>query len=129
MPKKSYKPAVKAEGDSKINLFDDFTVEDGLNINSEFASKFEKKKKLEDLNNLKLTYGDIPTKKLVKFDTLREKDDLDESDMLSSDSEDELEDEDGDLYTPVIDAQILKTIATFHVGKQESYDATKNLFS
>ncbi|CAG8591744.1 16690_t:CDS:10 [Racocetra fulgida] len=63
-----------------------------LTINEEFAKKYEERKRGEELSKLKEKYGDL---------------DMDEEEDSSSEEEDEY----GELVTPEIDSQIMKTIS------------------
>ncbi|KAI8817196.1 KRI1-like family C-terminal-domain-containing protein [Fimicolochytrium jonesii] len=83
----------------------------GFTINESFAARYQKKKRHEEITDLRRKYGD-------------EADD----DYPDSESAEE-EDENGELVTPEVDAQIMKTIATIRAGKPEVYDPTKKFFS
>ncbi|KAJ3159928.1 KRRI-Interacting protein 1 [Geranomyces michiganensis] len=76
-------------------------------INEAFAQRYQNKKRAEEITNLKRKYGD------------------EEED--NSESEEE-EDELGELVTPEVDAQIMRTIATIRAGKPEVYDPNKKFF-
>ncbi|KAI9105939.1 KRI1-like family C-terminal-domain-containing protein [Phlyctochytrium arcticum] len=89
---------------------DDEEDEVSFTINERFAHRYDNKKRHEELTNLKAKYGD----------------DYEEED---EDDTDEEEDEFGELVTPEVDAQIMKTIATIRAGKAEVYDSSKEFFS
>jgi protein KRI1 len=55
--------------------------------------------------------------------------DYGEDDEGSTDSDSELEDEDGELITPQVDAQIMKTIAMIRAKNPEVYDEKTTFFS
>ena len=72
-----------------------------LSVNKDFAEKFEQKKQQEELSRLEEKYGK------GKVDDVQG----------STDTESEEEDEDGELLTPSVDAQILTTLGN-HQGKE-----------
>ncbi|RIA98498.1 KRI1-like family C-terminal-domain-containing protein [Glomus cerebriforme] len=85
-----------------------------LTINSEFAKKYEERKRGEELSKLKEKYGDIANL------------DFDENDELSTSEE---EDEFGELVTPELDAQIMKTIVAIKSKDPKVYDSQSNFFA
>jgi len=89
------------------SLFDD-ADEPELKINPVFAKKYEDRKKREELSNLKDKYGD--------------------SESEESESTSEEEDETGQLVTPFLDAQIVKTIASIKRKDPEVYDPKTAFF-
>ncbi|TPX68140.1 hypothetical protein CcCBS67573_g07282 [Chytriomyces confervae] len=91
-------------------------MEAGFNINRAFASKYEEKKKREEIGNLQEKYGG-------RFNRFAEEE-------SESDSEsDEEEDENGELLSKELDVQIMKTIGLIRSKKPEVYDPTKKFFS
>ncbi|KAJ3046728.1 KRRI-Interacting protein 1, partial [Rhizophlyctis rosea] len=93
------------------NLLDDDLGDDTfLQINENFARKYEEKKKYEELTKLKKQYGD------------------EDDEPQDSESEEE-EDEFGELVTPEVDGQIMKTIVSIRSRKPEVYDPKVNFFS
>ncbi|GBC07159.1 hypothetical protein RclHR1_00730008 [Rhizophagus clarus] len=85
-----------------------------LTINSEFAKKYEEKKRGEELSKLKEKYGNF-----ANFDS----DEIDES------STSEEEDEFGELVTPEVDVQIMKTIIAIKSKDPKVYDSRSNFFT
>ncbi|PKK79571.1 Krr1-domain-containing protein [Rhizophagus irregularis] len=85
-----------------------------LTINSEFAKKYEERKRGEELSKLKEKYGDV-----ANFDS-------DEADESSTSEE---EDEFGELVTPEVDAQIMKTIIAMKSKDPKVYDSQSNFFA
>ncbi|KAJ3043218.1 KRRI-Interacting protein 1 [Rhizophlyctis rosea] len=93
-------------------LDDDEGDEPVLRINESFAQKYEAKKKYEELTKLKTQYGDGY-----------------EDDEPPDSESDEEEDEFGELVTPEVDGQIMKTIVSIREKKPEVYDSKVNFFS
>lgn len=106
-----------------------------ITINKRFADTYEKKKQNEELTKLKEKYGDIGDEKIKKaaerkkqyskniYDpTIFESDDDDES---TSEEEDEF----GELITPEVDAQIMKTILKVRTKDDDIYNSEKKFFS
>ncbi|KAJ3166262.1 KRRI-Interacting protein 1 [Geranomyces variabilis] len=86
---------------------DDDNGDASFTINEAFAQRYQNKKRAEEITNLKRKYGDE-----------------DDQDSESEEEEDEL----GELVTPEVDAQIMRTIATIRAGKPEVYDPSKKFF-
>ncbi|KAL7750013.1 Kinetochore protein Spc24 [Sorochytrium milnesiophthora] len=112
-----------------MSLFDD-DDDIQLTINDSFAEQYESKKQKEEFANLRLKYGDIEDSKISTLARKRHAygqsfgvDDLD-----SDESSSEEEDENGELVTPDIDAQILRTIATIRAKAPEVYQKDKWFF-
>ncbi|CAG8640356.1 9921_t:CDS:10, partial [Scutellospora calospora] len=82
-----------------------------LTINKEFAKKYEERKRGEELSKLKEKYGDSDLSE-------------DEDDSSSED-----EDEYGELITPEIDSQIMKTISAIRTKDPKVYDLNSNFFA
>ncbi|CAG8642457.1 2699_t:CDS:2, partial [Acaulospora colombiana] len=83
-----------------------------ITINAEYAKTYEERKRNEELSRLKEKYGD------VKIDS-------DEEDESTSEEEDEL----GELVTPEVDAQIMKTISAIRSKDPRVYDSHLNFFA
>ncbi|KAL1916494.1 uncharacterized protein VTP21DRAFT_5685 [Calcarisporiella thermophila] len=95
-------------------IFDDTAEENSLTINEAYAKKYEEKKRGEELSKLQEKYG--------KDATLE--------DFEDEDSEEDVEeDEFGELVTPEIDAQILKTIAAIRTKNPKIYENNTAFFS
>ncbi|KAJ3289439.1 hypothetical protein HDU79_004064 [Rhizoclosmatium sp. JEL0117] len=85
-----------------------------FNINKDFATKYEERKKAEEISFLKDRYGE----------------NYDEGDDDEDDSEsDEEEDENGELLTKELDLQILKTIGLIRSKAPEVYNPEKVFFT
>ncbi|CAG8473292.1 46098_t:CDS:10 [Gigaspora margarita] len=82
-----------------------------LTINKEYAKKYEERKRNEELSKLKEKYGDLNS----------------DEDEESSSSEEE--DEYGELVTPEIDSQIMKTISAIKTKDPKVYDKNSNFFA
>ncbi|KAI8828669.1 KRI1-like family C-terminal-domain-containing protein [Chytriomyces cf. hyalinus JEL632] len=95
----------------------DDDMEAGFNINRAFASKYEEKKKREEIGNLQEKYGG-------RFNRFAE-----EEESESDSESDEEEDENGELLSKELDVQIMKTIGLIRSKKPEVYDPTKKFFS
>ncbi|TPX59146.1 hypothetical protein PhCBS80983_g02675 [Powellomyces hirtus] len=91
-------------------MFADDDGELAFTINEHFAQKYQNKKRHEEMTDLRRKYGD------------------EEDNGPNSESEEE-EDEVGELVTPEVDAQIMRTIATIRAGKPEVYDPNKKFFA
>jgi protein KRI1 len=86
------------------SLLDDDESSTQITINERFASKYEHRKQREELSQLQDKYSE-------------------------SESEGEPEDEVGELVTPALDAQIVKTIALIREKDPSVYDSSKQFFS
>lgn len=103
-------------------------------VNPQFAAKYEEKKKKEELSILEDKYkaklakkGVVLAKKVSKGGDEHASEDDEESE---DDSEsDVVEDEDGALVTPGVEAQILKTLAEIRARNPKVYDPSVNFFS
>ncbi|KAI9208827.1 KRI1-like family C-terminal-domain-containing protein [Polychytrium aggregatum] len=91
-----------------FNDDDDGNIE--LKINESYAQRFEQRKKKEELSSLKAQYNDD------EYDSQNE-------------SMSEEEDEHGELVTPAVDAQIMKTIQLIREKDPQIYDPKTALFS
>ncbi|KAJ3305290.1 hypothetical protein HDU76_005039 [Blyttiomyces sp. JEL0837] len=102
---------------SKSLLDDDEDEEegdDGFKINVDFATRYQEKKKGEELSKLRDKYGD-------DWEAALEEDE-DEDD-------DEIEDETGELVTKDIDAKIIKTIGMIRAKNPAVYNPDTTFFS
>ena len=111
-------------------LLDD-EIETGsvLKINEKYASEYEERKKKEELSQLEDKYREKLQMKGIKPGTrpLATEEGINST---SSDSEsDAVEDEDGELVTPAVEAQILKTMAEIRAGDGKIYNPKVNFFS
>lgn len=109
--------------------FDDEEKENArmeFNINETYAKRFEHNKRREELQKLESKYGS-------HFRAHHNNDDGEselEEDSESTDSESDVEeDETGELMTPELDAQILKTISNIRAQKEEIYDPNTSYFT
>ncbi|KAI9219429.1 KRI1-like family C-terminal-domain-containing protein [Blastocladiella britannica] len=137
-----------------MSLFDDDShdVEFSFEAKPEIAKRYMQKKKREELTKLQDKYKGIDEQKARKISSLRRKygndidatdalddvanpganaqqlssdDDMNASDSSSSEEEDEI----GELVTPEVDAQILKTIAMIRSKNPAVYDPKAAFFS
>jgi protein KRI1 len=110
------------------SIFDDEEREPlSLNINEDFAKRYEEKKRTEELGVLEDKYKEKLKAKGVKFTAKDEH--SDDSSYTESDSEsDAVEDEDGELVTPAVDVQILKTLAEIRAKDPKVYDPSTKFF-
>ncbi|CAG8548208.1 2876_t:CDS:2 [Paraglomus brasilianum] len=81
-----------------------------LRVNKDYARKYDERKRGEELSKLKEKYGDLAHNE-------------------ESDSTSEEEDEYGELVTPEIDAQILKTITAIRSKDPKVYDSNTSFFA
>ncbi|KAI9141564.1 KRI1-like family C-terminal-domain-containing protein [Paraphysoderma sedebokerense] len=112
-----------------MSLFDEDSSNFQLSINTEFARKYEHKKKAEELSILKDKYGDISLsddqlEKVMHKQRKYGKDSIRYNDMedVSDESTSEEEDEDGELVTAEVDAQIMKTLTMLQTKNPRIYD-------
>jgi protein KRI1 len=77
-----------------------------IKINESYAKRLEHNKAREELHRLQSKYGDVNLQS------------SDEEESSTSESEDEI----GDLVTPQLDAEILRTIAMIRERRDEVYD-------
>ncbi|KAJ3028723.1 UNVERIFIED_CONTAM: KRRI-Interacting protein 1 [Siphonaria sp. JEL0065] len=96
-----------------MDLSDPEDEDAAFNINKAFASKYEERKKAEEISFLKDRYGE----------------NYDQGDSGSDSESDEEEDENGELLTKELDLQILKTIGIIRAKNPEIYDPKKVFFS
>ncbi|KAJ3175536.1 hypothetical protein HK101_010641, partial [Irineochytrium annulatum] len=119
VPEDADHPAAGSSKRQRKNIFDDEDGGEGdgpaypsasLSVNELFAQQYEEKKRAEEARRLEEKYGK----------TLLEESDDDESEVE--------EDEDGELVTAEVDAQIMRTIGLIRARKPEVYDPTVNFF-
>ncbi|KAI9188121.1 Kinetochore protein Spc24 [Blastocladiella emersonii ATCC 22665] len=128
-----------------MSLFeDDENLE--FTFNTKFVEEYERKKKREELSNLQEKYKGIDDKKARKLADLKRKygKDVDVTDALDDDDEhatrdagsddsdassSEEEDEVGELVTPEVDAQILKTLTMIRKRDPAVYQPDTQFFS
>ncbi|KAJ1916987.1 Ribosome biogenesis protein Kri1 [Mycoemilia scoparia] len=112
-----------------------------FSINKNYAHKYEQKKRNEELSNLKDKYGDvegISDEKLMRAAAKQKRkgekgktvlDYISDSDVSDDESSSEEEDEIGELATPEVDLQIIKTIAAIRNKSKEIYDGNTRFFT
>ena len=105
---------------------DDNSNEFDLKIDKAYAKNYEEKKQREEYSKLKEIHGGDIYSNLSDQDHLstRGLDDQEGSNSSSSEEEDEI----GELITPELDAQILRTISLIRSKDPVVYDGTKNFF-
>ncbi|KAG0369944.1 KRI1-like family C-terminal-domain-containing protein [Gamsiella multidivaricata] len=103
-----------------------------LNINKEYAEKYEATKRNQELSAIRDKYGDLEEKNLELIAERQHKYGYTKNadyDYDSCDSEeDEEEDEDGELITAALDGQIMKTIGLIRAQDPKIYEATNHFF-
>jgi len=99
---------------------DDDGDDDNIVINQKYAREYEKRKRREELNNQKKLHPGIDG--LLSGDGENAVDDDDD------DSSDESEDEEGELLTPQLDVQIVKTLKALKRKDGEIYDPNVAFF-
>ena len=92
-----------------MDLFDDDDEEQAgeagpLKVNAAYAARFEKRKKKQEIARLREQYGD------------------------SEEEDEEDEDEDGELLTPALDLQIMRTIDSIRNRRPEVYARDTRFF-
>lgn len=120
----------------KVSLLDDGDAQGdmGFKINTKFAERYQERKKKEELSILEDRYKERLAKKGIskaKATAGGERNnggDLTSSSATDSES-DVIEDEDGDLITPAVEAQILKTMAEIRAQNPKVYDPSTSFFS
>jgi protein KRI1 len=93
-----------------------------LSINSSFAKRYDESKRKQEIGQLEDKYKANLQKK-----GLKQQDSGSESDYTDSESDEE-EDDDGELLTPAVDAQILKTLSEIRSRSDKVYDPSTNFF-
>lgn len=93
-----------------------------LSINSSFAKRYDESKRKQEIGHLEDKYKANLQKK-----GLKQQDSGSESDYTDSESDEE-EDDDGELLTPAVDAQILKTLSEIRSRSDKVYDPSTNFF-
>ena len=84
-----------------------------LTVNKKFATKYQTKKEAEEL---------------LQIRQRKRRDGITDYGSSESDSSDEEEDEDGDLFTPSVNVQFLKTIKALRKKDAKIYDPTSQFF-
>ncbi|KAG0345985.1 hypothetical protein BG004_002681 [Podila humilis] len=101
-------------------------------INKDFAEKYEKSKRGQEISAIRDKYGDLEESRLTTIAERQHKYGYTknaEYDYDSFDSEeDEEEDEVGELVTPEVDGQIMKTIGMIRSQDPKIYEATSHFF-
>ncbi|KAF9093727.1 KRRI-Interacting protein 1 [Mortierella sp. GBA35] len=101
-------------------------------INKEFADKYESSKRNQELSAIRDKYGDMDEGRLSVIADRQHKYGYTKNadyDYDSFDSEDdEEEDEFGELVTPEVDGQIMKTIGLIRAQDPKIYEATSHFF-
>ncbi|GJJ69454.1 protein KRI1 [Entomortierella parvispora] len=101
-------------------------------INKEFADKYESNKRNQELSAIRDKYGDMDEGRLAMIAERQHKYGYTKNadyDYDSYDSEeDEEEDEIGELVTPAVDGQIMKTIGLIRAQDPKIYEATSHFF-
>mmetsp|Transcript_14291 Transcript_14291/g.31009 ORF Transcript_14291/g.31009 Transcript_14291/m.31009 type:complete len:873 (+) Transcript_14291:64-2682(+) len=103
------KPKKNLDAIANDNASDDDDEDGGLKINTQFARQYEVRKRREEL---------------TKHRTDRRANDGSDDDESSSESEDE----EGDLLTPHLDVQILKTLQALKSGDERVYDKNVDFY-
>lgn len=104
------------------SLFSNSIEDEKFSINKDFASKYEEKKRHEEMSKLEEKYKGVKEKQDSKDD--EDEDDDDESDSESDEDEDEV----GELVTPAVDLQILKTLSALKRKDPLIYDPSHKYF-
>ncbi|KAG0237987.1 KRI1-like family C-terminal-domain-containing protein [Mortierella sp. GBAus27b] len=113
-----------------MNLSDDEDF--SLTINKGYADKYEASKRKQELSSIRDKYGDLDEDRLEliadrqhKYGYSKQADYNYGSDESSDDEE---EDEHGELITPALDGQIMKTIGLIRSQDPKIYEATSHFF-
>ncbi|KAF9179007.1 KRRI-Interacting protein 1, partial [Haplosporangium sp. Z 767] len=103
-----------------------------LTINKEFADKYETSKRGQELSAIRDKYGPMDEGRLELIAQRQHKYGYTKNADLDYDSydseEDEEEDEIGELITPEVDGQIMKTIGLIRAQDPKIYEATSHFF-
>ncbi|KAF9921721.1 hypothetical protein FBU30_008208 [Linnemannia zychae] len=103
-----------------------------LTINKQFADKYESSKRNQELSAIRDKYGDLDEERLNVIADRQHKYGYTKNADLDYDSydseDDEEEDEFGELVTPAIDGQIMKTIGLIRAQDPKIYEATSHFF-
>ncbi|KFH67167.1 hypothetical protein MVEG_07690 [Podila verticillata NRRL 6337] len=101
-------------------------------INKDFADKYEKSKRGQELSAIRDKYGDVGETRLSTIAERQHKYGYTKNADLDYDSydseDDEEEDEFGELVTPAVDGQIMKTIGLIRAQDPKIYQATSHFF-
>ncbi len=128
----------------KFLLDDEVSEVANFRVNSDYAKRYEERKRKQEIGQRKFTNDfkvffiyfsflveDKYKARLAKkgvFKTSESKDDAENSSDYSDSESDEEEDEFGELLTPAVDAQILKTLSDIRSGSAKIYDPSVNFF-
>lgn len=98
-----------------------------LSINPSYAKRYDERKRKQELSQLEDKYkAQLQKKGIFKEQQQQQGSDLD-SDETDSESDEE-EDYDGELLTPAVDAQILKTLSEIRAHSDKVYDPQTRFF-
>ncbi|KAF9581260.1 hypothetical protein BGW38_001782 [Lunasporangiospora selenospora] len=101
-------------------------------INKAFASQYDEKKRGHELSQARDKYGDVGAQRLNTIVDRQHRFGYTKNNDLDYDSydseDDEEEDEDGELITPALDGQIMKTIGMIRSQNPKIYEATSHFF-
>ena len=97
-----------------------------LSINSSYAKRYEDIKRKQEIGHLEDKYKANLQKKGITKIASKEGDE-DSSDYTDSESDEE-EDDEGELLTPAVDAQILKTLSEIRARSEKVYDPSTKFF-
>ncbi|KAG0033490.1 hypothetical protein BGZ81_008317 [Podila clonocystis] len=101
-------------------------------INKDFADKYEKSKRGQEISAIRDKYGDMDEGRLATIAERQHKYGYTKNADLDYDSydseDDEEEDEFGELVTPAVDGQIMKTIGLIRAQDPKIYEATSHFF-
>jgi protein KRI1 len=113
----------------KLNILGDDEGNDNfsLSINSSYAKRYDDIKKKQEMSQLEDKYkAKLQMKGITKISNDAEGDE-DSSDYTDSESDEE-EDDEGELLTPAVDAQILKTLSEIRARSEKVYDPSTKFF-
>ncbi|KAF9974529.1 KRRI-Interacting protein 1 [Actinomortierella ambigua] len=105
-----------------------------LTINKEYAERYQHAKKAQELSHIRDKYGDLDEEDLEKIAERQhkygysKKADLDYGLDEDDSEEDEEEDETGELITPELDGQIMRTIGMIRSKDPKIYEAANYFF-
>ncbi|KAJ1658133.1 Kinetochore protein Spc24 [Dispira simplex] len=119
-----------------LNLDEEDTV---FTINQKYAENYKNRKRAEEITALKEKYGNLKEFEAERLEKMRQRMlkygyKVDDPRLLESDSSDsensesEEEDEDGELATPEIHVQVLKTLGAIRQRDQRIYDTQSEFF-
>lgn len=109
---------ILAGGDEDIN------GDISLSINSSYAQKYEDRKRKQEIGQLEDRYK----AKLQKKGITKDNDSSGSSEEYTDSESDEEEDDEGEMLTPAVDAQILKTLSEIRSRSEKVYDPSTKFF-